>query len=64
MEKIPDKCMGVNAVSSFCDCMADVESADAAARGFCARVKNNDKKIIGDDLAELKKALKDLEEKS
>lgn len=62
METTPDKCMAVNIVSSFCECIADAEAVDVAARGFCARVKSDiGKNITGDDLAELKKALMDLE---
>jgi len=62
MKTIPDKCKDVNIASSFCDCIADVESVDVAAKGFCARVKSgSDKNATGEDLAELKKALMDLE---
>ncbi len=65
METIPDKCMDVNVVSSFCDCITGAESVDVAARGFCTRVKSGgDKNITGDDLAELKKALMDLESRT
>ncbi len=60
MEAIPDKCTDINAVSSFCECIGDAETVDAAARGFCDRVKS-DRNITGDDLSELKKALMDLE---
>lgn len=65
METLPDKCMHVDIVGSFCDCIERAESADPAARGFCARVKSgNDSTITGDDLAELKKALMDLESRT
>ena len=60
MKTLPTKCVNINTISSFCDCIADDESVDAAARAFCDRAKV-DKNIIGDDLAELKKALMDLE---
>jgi hypothetical protein len=63
MKTIPDKCMDSNVVSSFCGCMEDVESVDVAVQGFCARAESGkDKNTTGDDLAELKKALIDLEE--
>jgi hypothetical protein len=62
MKTMPDKCKDVNAASSFCDCIAEAESVDVAAKGFCARLKSgSDKNTAGDDLAELKKALMDLE---
>jgi hypothetical protein len=62
MKTIPDKCKDVNVVSSFCGCIADAESVDVAAKGFCARSKRGtDKNTTGEDLAELKKALMDME---
>ncbi len=62
METIPRKCVNINVVESFCDCISDAEAADPAAVGFCNRVKTgNGASITGDDLAELKKALNDLE---
>lgn len=61
METIPGTCMNINTVGSFCDCIADDESVDAAARGFCERVQSGAMDVTGDDLAELKKALMDLE---
>jgi hypothetical protein len=62
MKRTPDKCKDINAVGSFCDCIADAESVDVAARGFCRRAKKGgDKSVTGDELIELKKALKDLE---
>ncbi len=62
MKTIPDKCKDENIASSFCECIADVESVDVAAKGFCARVKSgSETKSAGEDLAELKKALMDLE---
>jgi len=60
METLPEKCSNINAVASFCDCVADAKPVDAAARGFCDHAKT-DKNVTGDDLAELKKALMDLE---
>jgi hypothetical protein len=60
MKTLPLKCVDINAVGSFCDCIADNKSVDVAAQAFCDRAKV-DKNIIGDDLADLKKALMDLE---
>ncbi len=60
METIPDKCADINTVSSFCDCIAD-ESVDPAAEAFCSRARG-DVNVTGDDLAELKMALMDLED--
>ena len=62
METIPLKCQNVNTVSSFCNCIAAAETVDPAARGFCDRaIAGNYESVTGDDLTELKKALKDLE---
>jgi hypothetical protein len=62
METLPLICVNINTVGSFCDCIADAEPVDPAARAFCDRAKNSsDKTITGDDLAELKKALMDME---
>jgi hypothetical protein len=60
METLPLKCANINTVMSFCDCIADGDPVDAAARGFCDHAKT-DRNVTGDDLAELKKALMDLE---
>jgi hypothetical protein len=65
MKRMPDKCMGINAVGSFCDCLADAESVDVAARGFCRQAtatKGSVTGVSGEDLTELKKAMKDLED--
>lgn len=64
MKTIPEKCIDINTVGSFCDCIADDESVDAAARGFCARVLGKDPNITGEELSELKKALMDLESRT
>jgi hypothetical protein len=55
------KCVDTNTVGSFCECIAGEEPVDPAAKAFCNRAKT-DKNITGDDLAELKMALLDLEE--
>jgi len=60
MGTLPLKCANINTVASFCDCIAAAEPVDAAARGFCDHAKAG-RNITGDDLAELKKALMDLE---
>ncbi len=62
MQTMPLKCKDVNTVGAFCDCIADAEPVDAAARAFCRRAgSNSDAGVTGDDLTELKKALMDLE---
>jgi hypothetical protein len=60
MKTIP-KCLDNNTVGSFCDCVAGGEGVDPAAKGFCNHAKTN-KNITGEDLAELKMALLDVEE--
>lgn len=55
------KCMDNNTVGSFCDCIAGEESVDPAAEAFCNRAKTG-KNVTGDELAELKMALMDLED--
>ena len=61
METRSHKCMDIDTVGSFCDCIAGDESADFAAKAFCNRAKT-DKNIIGEDLADLKMALSDLDD--
>jgi len=62
MGTIPSKCMDVNSVGSFCDCVSDAKSVDAAVGAFCNRSKTErGKNITGEDLAELKKAVMDME---
>jgi hypothetical protein len=62
METIPSKCMDVNMVGSFCDCISGAESVDAAFGAFCNRAKTESgKNITGNDLAELKMAVMDME---
>jgi len=62
MGTLLDKCEDRNTVTSFCDCISKEEAVDAAAEGFCKRAADNSGSATGDDLVELKKALKDLEE--
>jgi hypothetical protein len=63
MKRTPDRCKDINAVGSFCDCIADAESVDVAARGFCRQAAAGSVAgVTGEDLTELKKALKDLED--
>ena len=62
MKPLPEKCENNNTVKSFCGCMHEGEEIDAAAAGFCKRAAENSTSVTGDELAELKKALKDLEE--
>jgi len=61
METLPQKCVNINTVGSFCDCIAGEGPVDPAAQAFCNRAKT-DKNISGEDLAELKMALLDMEE--
>ena len=61
MRTFPEKCENTNTVKSFCDCIRDDEAADVAAKGFCRRASENSTSVTGDELVELKKALKDLE---
>jgi hypothetical protein len=61
MRTLPEKCEDINAVTSFCGCISG-EEADVAAEAFCRRAADNSGSATGDDLVELKKALKDLEE--
>jgi hypothetical protein len=62
MKTMPVKCKEVNAVGAFCDCIAGADTVDVAAQNFCTRARAGSEKIAtGEDLAELKKALMDLE---
>ena len=63
MNTLFQKCMDIDTVGSFCDCIAGGESADPAAQAFCNRAKT-DKKITGEDLADLKTALMDQEDEA
>jgi hypothetical protein len=62
MRPLSKKCEDSNAVRSFCDCISSEESVDVAAESFCKRAVDGSGNVTGDDLVELKKALKDLEE--
>lgn len=62
MGTVSDKCEDRNTVTSFCDCIGKEEAVDAAAKGFCKQAADNSGSVTGDDLVELKKALKDLKE--
>ncbi len=63
MGPVPKKCEDVNAVAPFCDCLKDEGSVmDVAAEAFCRRAADGTEQVTGDELVELKKALKDLEE--
>jgi len=61
METLPQKCVDINTVGSFCDCIAGYEPEGSAAQAFCNRAKT-DKNITGEDLAELKMSLMDPED--
>jgi len=62
MRPLPENCGSSNTVKSFCDCISGDESADVAAKSFCRRAADSGGNATGDELAELKKALKDLDE--
>ena len=62
MRPLPEKCENSNAVKSFCDCISGEETVDVAAESFCKRAADSSGHVTGDELVELKKALKDLEE--
>lgn len=56
METLPLKCLNINTIASFCECLANAEPVDPAARAFCDQAKTaGNKNRSGDDLAELKK---------
>ena len=61
MATFPQKCVNINTVGAFCDCIAGEEHADPAAQAFCNEAKT-DKNITDEDLAKLKIALLDLED--
>jgi hypothetical protein len=62
MKTMPLKCKDVNAVDAFCDCIAGADSVDVAAKAFCKPAAPGKREhATGEDLAELKKALMDLE---
>jgi len=61
METLPQKCLDINTVGSFCECIVVNEPVDPAVQSFCNRTKT-DKNITGEDLAELKMSLMDLED--
>jgi len=63
MEALSQKCADINTVSSFCDCIAGEETVDPAEKVFCTRAKT-DKNVTGDDLADLKIALMDVEDEA
>jgi hypothetical protein len=51
-----------NAVKSFCDCISGEESVDVASEALCKRAADSSGHVTGDELVELKRVLKDLEE--
>ncbi len=61
MDTLSNKCMDTNTVGSFCDCISKEEAVDPASRAFCTRAKT-DPTVTGEDLAELKTALLDMED--
>ncbi len=61
MRPLPRKCENSNEVASFCGCISGESEVDAAAEAFCRRAAEGTGTATGDELVELKKALKDLE---
>jgi hypothetical protein len=62
MKTMPLKCKDLKAVDAFCDCIAGADNVDVAAKAFCKpTVPGKRERATGEDLAELKKALMDLE---
>jgi len=61
METLPQNCVDIDSVDSFCNCISGYEPVDPAAEAFCNRAKI-EKNISGDDLAELKMKIRDLED--
>jgi hypothetical protein len=61
MDTHSQKCMDIDTVDSFCDCIAGDETADPSAQAFCNLAKT-DKNISGESLTEQKMALMDMEE--
>ncbi len=62
MRSLPETCENSNTVSSFCGCIGAEECADPAAEEFCRRAADKSGSVTGDELAELKKALKDMDD--
>jgi hypothetical protein len=62
MRPLSEKCEDINTVTSFCECISEERTVDPAAEGFCKRAAGDSGGVTGDDLVELKKALKDEEE--
>ena len=61
MDKLSSKCMNIDAVSSFCDCISEAGLIAPEAQVFCSKAKT-DPKTTSEDLVELKMALLDSEE--
>jgi hypothetical protein len=62
MKTLPQKCKNVNSVGAFCNCISGEEAVDAAAHAFCKQANTgSEKNASGENLADLKKALLDLE---
>jgi hypothetical protein len=54
------KCLNIDTVGSFCDCIAGDADAAPAARSFCGRAKT-DANVTREDLVDLKSALLDVD---
>ncbi len=63
MKTLPQKCVDIDSVGSFCDCIAVEDTSDSAAQEFCSQAKT-DKNITSKDLAELKISLMDQDDEA
>ncbi len=63
MNTLSSKCMGIDTVDSFCNCISEAGLIAPEAQVFCSKAKT-DPKVTSEDLVELKMALLDLEEDS
>jgi hypothetical protein len=63
MATLPQKCVNIDTVGAFCDCIAGEEPVDPAVQTFCNEAKT-DKNITDEDLAKFKMALMELEDEA
>ncbi len=61
MDKLSSKCIDIDTVGSFCDCISEAGLIAPEAQVFCSKAKT-DPTVTSEDLVELKMALLDSEE--
>lgn len=61
MDKLSSKCIDIDTVGSFCDCISEAGLIAPEAQVFCSKAKT-DPKVTSEDLVELKMALLNSEE--